>query len=297
MKLKNYPTVSVIIPTLNRKKIIVETLKYLIKQDYPKCEIIIVDQSDVPNIFPKFLVGHSNIQYFHLEEKGTPNAKNFGFKKSHGEILIFLDDDVRITKKNFIHLHVRNYIDPKVGAVGGRVLMKTDPPLKNIKEVGKFKFFGLKEITNFNANFRTTIDHVYGCNQSFLKKAFLKAGGFKKIFGGNAHLEEADLSFRIRKNGFKIMFDPMASLEHLHYPSGGCRVKNIYELRYWLVHNYTIFYLRNFNHWLFPLYLVKQIVWTIFSGLKRRDYKMFKTMSRALVDGYPYYKKIEDIND
>ena len=41
--------ISVIIPTLNRERYLADTVKELLKQEYEKFEIIIVDQSDTIN--------------------------------------------------------------------------------------------------------------------------------------------------------------------------------------------------------------------------------------------------------
>lgn len=285
--------VSIIIPTLDRSEVLINTLRDLLSQNYNDFEIIVVDQSvDInPKVINLAKKHKDKIFYLHIKEKGTSNAKNVGAKHAKGGILIFLDDDLEIKEKDFIRLHLDNYADEKIGGVGGRVLMESDISVNQIKEVGKFKYFGLKEITNFNANFRSEIDHVYGCNQSFRKDVFKKVGGFSKIFIGNAHLEEADLSFRVKKSGHKIIFDPKAVVHHLYAPSGGTRIKNIYEMRYWLVHNGAVFYLRNYNHFLFPLYFLKQFVWTTLSSIKRSDFKMFQTMVVGLVNGYNYYWK------
>ncbi len=285
--------VSIIIPTLNRGKQLLNTIQDILKQHYAKFEIIIVDQTlnqdwQVKKYFRDYN-GKNEVKYIHIKEKGTPNAKNVGANAAKGDILIFLDDDIVIKRNDFIAQHVSNYENPKVGAVGGRVLMNSDRDINEIKEVGKFKYFGLVEITNFNANFRTEIDHVYGCNQSYRREAFVKAGGFKKIFKGNAHYEEADLSMRVKKAGYIIIFDPLAELFHLH-SVGGCRVKNEYELRYWLIHNATLFYLRNYPHYFFIVYFFKQFFWALFSGIKRLDYHMFAIMIEALYQGKKYYE-------
>jgi len=284
--------VSVIIPSLERQPILFNSLRDIVSLNYPNFEVIVVDQSE--KMIPGFedFIKKNKIKYITPKEVGTSRAKNTGASAAKGEIIIFLDDDVRIKDKNFISNHVKNYDDSGVGGIGGRVLMDSDKPLSQIKEVGKFKYFGLKEITNFNADFRAEIDHVYGCNQSYRKSVFDKVGGFQLVYGGNAHLEEADLSLRVKEAGYKIYFDPKAVLEHLHVPFGGCRAKDEYELRYWLIHNATIFYLRHYNHALFLLYFLRQYAWAILAFLKRWDTKMFKTMTGAIFDGVKYYEKI-----
>lgn len=282
--------VSVIVPTLDRAEVLLDTLSDLVRQTYPDFEIIVVDQSRrTSSKLRQFLKRHVNIRYIQDTHQGTPAAKNRGAKLAKGEILMFVDDDVRIDMPQFIHCHVLNYQDAEIGAVGGRVLMDGDPPLASIRQIGRFVNLGLKEITNFNADFRTEIDHVYGCNQSYRKIVFDQVGGFSKIFKGNAHLEESDLSFRVRRVGFKIVFDPKAVLRHLRYGSGGTRVQDERQFRYWLVRNGAIFYLRHYPKIFFPIYAVQKILWAVSSALKRRDLGMFGAKLRALWDGVADY--------
>lgn len=284
------PKVSVIVPTLDRPEVLLDTLTDLTKQAYRKYEIIVVDQSETTSpLVRRFVNDHPKIRYIHDDHQGTPLAKNIGAQLATGELLIIVDDDVRIDTPEFLQRHVANYDDPEVGAVAGRVLMEGDPPLASIHRVGQFVNLGLKEITNFNADFRTEVDHVYGCNQSYRKIVFDQAGGFSKIFKGNAHLEESDLSFRVRRVGFKIVFDPKAVLRHLRYGSGGTRVHDERQFRYWLIRNGAIFYLRHYPKLFFPLYVIQKLLWAMSSSIKRRDPRMFGTKLRALWDGIADY--------
>ncbi len=289
------PFVSVVIPTLGREKILLNTLRDLLNQDYPNFEIIVVDQSDEINkqVLDFIHQNKEKIKFFHLEEKGTPGAKNKGVEKAKGNIILFCDDDLKIENKNLIAEHTKRYQDEKVGGVGGRVLMKNDVPVEQIKQVGKIKFFGLKIINNFNADFKAEIDHAFGCNESFLKEAFEKTGGFCPLFGGTAYLEEPDLCLRIKKLGYKIVFEPSAEVFHLQASSGGCRAKDDYQFRFWYLHNYTLLCLRHFNKLFFPIFLLRHFIWILGAGLKRRDLKMFKVMLSGLTEGYKTYRGSE----
>jgi len=295
MKKNNTKFVSVIIPTLNREQILINSIKDVLKQDYRNFEIIVVDQSDTESKEVQFVINKNRkiIKYIHLTKKSLTNARNVGVKNSKGEIVLFLDDDIKIKSNKFIYYHALNYDDPKIGGIAGRILGNDVIIDDKIKEVGKFKYLGLKVISNFSAKFRTYVDTVQGCNHSFSKKAYYEAGGYCNLYKGSAHMEETDFSFRVKNKGYDLVFDPRAELIHLMYPVGGCRVENIYETRYWIVHNYTFFFLKYYNPFLFPVYFMKQFIWASLSGIKRADFKMFLKINKALVDGYKYYFDIE----
>ena len=95
--------VSVIIPTYNRKKELIQSIKTVLNQTYPgEIEIIIIDDSKesfkptIDKEFSSVLNKEKNreIIYVHNAKKqGAPLARNLGIKKAKGEYLAFLDDD------------------------------------------------------------------------------------------------------------------------------------------------------------------------------------------------------------
>jgi len=282
-------SVSVVIPTLDRCREVLNTLKDLLAQDYSDFDILVLDQTDKPSPeLTGFIKNKPQIHYFHLDKKSSPHARNIGAQKAKGEILLFLDDDVSIQNKSFIWHHLDNFNNPEIGLVGGRVVYGDENP--NHREVGKLKFWALKEITHFDSTKKMPIDHAPGGNMSVRKKVFLAVGGFSEIKKGNAHMEETDFCLRVKRAGHKAIFEPQAVLKHLQVPRGGNRARDIYEFRYWLVHNFVVFYLKNYPKILFPLCFIKEFVWALGSGLKRKYLEMFKIMYKAIINGVNYYK-------
>lgn len=285
-------SVSVIIPTLDREEVLLNTLKDLLKQKYPNFEIVVIDQTDNPKKeISKFIENNIKlIRYLHLDKKGSSYARDFGVKNTKAEIVLFLDDDVKITQTDFIDQHLKNYQDKNIRLVGGRVVDRLNNLQDKGNEVGKFKYWGLKEITNFDSKVKMEIEHAPGGNFSCYRNDYLKVGGFGKFYQGNAHMEETDFCFRLKKLGGKFIFEPDALTYHIHYSSGGNRRNDIYKFRYWILHNSTIFYLRNFPKSMFCLFYLNKLYWAILSSLKRKDIKMFKVMTRAIKDGIKYYR-------
>ena len=290
----NKQKVSVIIPTLNRAQVLLDVLGDILKQKYPNFEVIVVDQTsktqkDVLQFIDK---NRAKIKYFHLLKKGSSYARNVGAKKAQGEIIIFLDDDIRINNPNFISYHISNFSDPHIAVVGGRVVEDFKMKDPHRKEVGKIKFFGLVDLPYFDATQRLEIDRAPGGNMSFRKEIFLKVGGYKEIYLGTAHLEETDFCLRVKRAGYKIMFDPRPVIKHLLYKTGGGRAKNLYEFRYWQIRNHIVFCLVNFAEIVSVLCAFQEGYWAVLSSLKRRDMKMFKSMFGAIIDGDKYYRSI-----
>jgi GT2 family glycosyltransferase len=264
---------SIIIPTYNRGKLLCNTLTNLIGQLPPDGEIVVVDQSDeVCSELMEIAKNHSTqIHYYKIFVKGLPHARNYGLRQALGEIVIFCDDDV-IPDHNFIENHIQNYQEKEVGGVGGRIILSENqsPCNSNLnKVIGKVRWWDAYLIDNFDATERVYIDHVQGCNMSFRKEALIKAGGFDECFGGSAHLEETDLCLRIRKAGYKIVFDPKAELIHLKDTKGGCRAENYKQWFYWYGYNNMLFFLKNFSRSLLPVFIVSSFIRLLLSASKR----------------------------
>lgn len=89
------PTVSVIIPTHSRPKILKAAIKSVLDQTYSDLEIIVVDdglKERAQSVVEKF--SDSRMRYIqHEVEKGGGAARNTGIKNSTGKFIAFLDDD------------------------------------------------------------------------------------------------------------------------------------------------------------------------------------------------------------
>lgn len=286
-------TVSIVIPTFNRKKELLDTLKDLSMQEYPGFEVIVVDGGN-ETINKGEISGGLHVKTFHHKGKGSHDARNFGISKAGGELIIFIDDDVKIEDKNFIKNHVKNYEDSVTGGVAGReVQPKNTYKPEEVRKIGKINFITGRVIGDFNGLFRTEVDHAVGCNMSFRKSILNEVGGFDSIYDGTAYFEETDLCLKVKKKGYKIVFDPTASLTHLRVKRGGNREKDFYRWRYWYFHNYAILFCRHFNPIFRPLFFTSQSLWIIGSSLKRLDIKNLRICFSGLAKGYKAWKKTD----
>ena len=270
--------VSLIIPTYNRFELPCKTISHVLDQGYPDYEVLVVDQSDRTAPCMKELLSHdSRIKYFKIEEKGLPNARNYGVSKARGEIILFCDDDVMLSR-GFVSHHARNYEDESVAGVAGRVL--SQGPSSSVKRyednprrIAKIRWFDLYQYDNFDSNVRTPADHAQGCNMSFRREIILRLGGFDKRFGGTAHLEETDFCIRLRNAGYGMAFDPEAELIHLKDTSGGCRASDWQNWFYWYGHNYALLYSKNTK--IFFVRMTLKALHIFISAVKKRDISLF----------------------
>ena len=87
--------ISVIIPTYNRAKSIIQSINSVLKQTYHNLEVLIID--DCSNDMTASLISNikdNRIKYIKLKEnKGASFARNLGIKMSTGKYITFQDSD------------------------------------------------------------------------------------------------------------------------------------------------------------------------------------------------------------
>ena len=94
--------ISIIIPTYNSEKYIIDCLNSIFSSTYTNYEIIIVDDGSTDNTvnLVKNIKNH-NIKIFSCNNKGPGFARNIGIKHSKGKYIFFVDSDDTINSKTF----------------------------------------------------------------------------------------------------------------------------------------------------------------------------------------------------
>lgn len=95
----NNPLLSIIIPTFNRAHLISETLDSILKQSFQNWECIIIDDGsidDTEKLIATYSKKDARFIYFSRPKnlkKGANSCRNFGFLKSNGDFIKWLDSD------------------------------------------------------------------------------------------------------------------------------------------------------------------------------------------------------------
>ncbi len=253
------PSISVIIPTYNREAVLRETLADVLEQDYPDFEVLVVDQTSThepeTDAYLQSLAESKRIQWLRLDWASLPGARNYAVRRSHGAIILFLDDDVQLPP-GFLHAHARNYLDqPEIGAIAGRVfdrmkladsgggLTIEDLPPEAMDPGIAWYYIDLVHTVK-----PQQVLSVRGCNMSFRREIFDKYGlHFDERFRGSAVREESDFCLRLRQTGYKIWYEPEAHLIHLGEETGGCHDISTRSISYQITfyHNHFLLGLKN----------------------------------------------------
>lgn len=277
---------SVIVPTFGREEVLCNTLECLIRQDYPRYEILVVDQTPLHSpATTEFLSGarkEGKISLIQMKAPCSPGARNVGVRAASGEIVVLVDDDV-LVESDWLSTHIRAFSDPEIGAVTGRVIYK---PNLDLGIDGQPTGIYLRDGRGTGGFGRTTpayTDSVRGGNLSVRRDIFIQVGGYDEEFTGNGFREESDFALRVRAAGYLIYFEPGAQIVHLKAPTGGQRLSSPGPARQslYFVRNDTRFFLKNFPHRDLP-YFVRRYFPSIFLPSVR-----FAIQSGRLADAFP----------
>ncbi|MEM1368127.1 MAG: hormogonium polysaccharide biosynthesis glycosyltransferase HpsN [Cyanobacteria bacterium P01_H01_bin.15] len=264
----NLPSISVIIPTYQREGPLQDSIEDVLAQNYDadKFEVLVIDQTQThtPKIqaYLEAVTAAGKIHWHRLPWASLPGARNFGVRQATGDIVLFLDDDVRL-EPNYLRTHAHNYADPEIGAVAGRVFdaMKLADAVRQKKAQAdqpyEIDFLPPEAMDPGIAWYHIDLVHTTqpqqvisarGCNMSYRRDIFTKHGvWFDERFRGNAVREESDFCLRLRRTGYKVWYDPAAHLIHLGEQTGGCHDVGTRSLKYQVTfyHNHFLMALKN----------------------------------------------------
>ena len=217
--------VAIIIVNWNKKELIDDCLNSLAKfTDYKNYEVIVSDNGSTDGAAELI---KKKYKWVDLLE----NGKNLGFalannvafdysiKKYDPDYFLLLNNDTRIIKKDWLKKLVETAeSDSKIGLVNG-VLIFPDGRLQFFVIKGKTYYLDENETIKINKDDEKELNKIQevkianaGC--LLIKKEVIdKIGIFDKFVP--YYGEEIDYCERVRKNGFKIMYDPRVVIIHI----------------------------------------------------------------------------------
>jgi GT2 family glycosyltransferase len=225
------PTISCIIPTLERGEVLCDMLRMLFAQTHPAHEIIVVDQTLVHSTAAyrtlSEWVADGRILWLRQREPNASSARNLGARAATGDVVLFLDDDIRI-RADFLATYVQVLQRTGAAGVSGPVL----DAQKNMVETLNPKAFTseLGWLLHFRKNYARACETSFmmSGNVAIRRELFLALGGMDENYERGAHREESDFAVRFRQAGYRFRYDPRSAIYHLGpamVPGGGARAR------------------------------------------------------------------------
>lgn len=207
--------ISVIINTYNRPLQCIEAIQSILKNEYNKFEIIIVEQcgnKQIPNFIKSAKISNK-VKYFNLQVSHVSKAKNYGINQARGRIIVFTDDDCLVDKNWLKEINLAFKKNGEIVGILGQITPYT--PKKNLGKVCPIYFKSKKPqvFSDFTEHWKIG----FGCNMAFKKNAFNEAGMFKTWLGSGSiasNAEDAEFMLRLLLINKKLLYTPRIKVFH-----------------------------------------------------------------------------------
>ena len=206
-------TVSVVIPTWNKRGSLSRTLDSLERICLPgaEFEVIVVDDASTDDTWEwlgNYRPGFPMLRLRNDRNDGPATTRNRGSLRAQGEVLLFLDDDM-VCQPNLIEAHMVHHESGRDVAVVGRAIYH--PQLKRSALTRYFDALHLRQVSPFCPTSRLASN-----NLSLPRTLFERAGMFDETFP-SVGFEDVDLAVRLaRISGCSIRYEPRAWAYHYH---------------------------------------------------------------------------------
>ncbi|MBU1182523.1 MAG: glycosyltransferase [Proteobacteria bacterium] len=220
------PNVLIIIANWNGKEYLSDCLRSVFNQSYRNFKIILVDNGSTDDSIEFVKKNYPDVEIIPLD-------KNYGFAKANNiametalkdktiEYIALLNNDTKVEKKYLSELVKIISSDNKIGICASKMLRMDNPGI--LDSTGHIFVDGLGMIGDRGGNETDTgqyddkPDVVGACAGACLyrKKMLEETGLFDESFG--SYYEDAELSWRAYKAGWKAKYVPTSVVYHKRY--------------------------------------------------------------------------------
>jgi cellulose synthase/poly-beta-1,6-N-acetylglucosamine synthase-like glycosyltransferase len=200
------PVVSVLIPAYNEEEVIVYTINSVLESDYPKLEVIVVDDGSTDgtgDMLDSEFGRNPAVRIIHQPNRGKPSALSHALAEASSGIIVTIDADTAV-EANAVSKLVRHFANPRVGAVAGNV--KVGNRVSWLTRWQALEYVTSQNLEKRAFDLLNCIPVVPGALSAWRAEAINEAGGFT----ADTVAEDTDLTITIRRAGWKIYYEEEA---------------------------------------------------------------------------------------
>jgi len=217
--------VSVVIPVFNQLSFTDACLVSLqAVQEQPRFEVIIVDDCSTDRT-AELVPQIPGIIYLRNEtNSGFIVSCNLGAKKARGKYLVFLNNDT-VVKAGWLSALLDTFAEePQAGIVGSK-LVYPDGRLQEAggiiwQDASGWNYGKFDDPQKPEYNYLREVDYCSAAALMIPKALFLSVGGFDSRYEP-AYYEDTDLAFKVRRAGYKVLYQPLSEVIHCEGATSG----------------------------------------------------------------------------
>jgi GT2 family glycosyltransferase len=274
----NQPRVSVIIVYYKRRETIEETLRSVLRQDYPNLEIILVDNHSEDDLRQVAALSRPQVRLIELERnRGACGGRNAGIAAASGEILVFLEDDVTFMSPADVSRIVEIFgKHPQIHVLAFQIC---DP------DSGEMRLREWCHPRHWKQACQTEFETLwFGEGASAFRRTVLEEcrGYYEPLFYG---AEGDDLVLRLLDRGFRILYTPRVRVGHRASQRG----RSLSRQLYYFTRNYIWTAYKDYPALSALRYLIPKLLMMGYFAARTAAYRPFV---RGVWDGMAGLKRI-----
>lgn len=202
------PPVSIVLPAFNESEVIELALQSLLRLDYPRYEVIVVDDGSTDDTARRASAFEGEfdsvrVRVYTKLNGGKASALNLGLRMADYPFVVTMDGD-SILAPNTLHDSMHHFLSPDVGAVAGNVKVGNRRNLLTRLQALEY-IEGLNIPRRAQATIRA-VNIVPGPVGIFRRDVLLQVGGYDS----DTFAEDTDLTLKLLAHGWRVMYEERA---------------------------------------------------------------------------------------
>lgn len=209
------PLISAVIVTYNSRDDIVACLDALLASDWPRLEIIVVDNASADGTANIVARSYRTVRLVHGQSNlGFGGGNNLGFAQSRGDIVVAVNPDVQLLPAALRAFVYAFGADSSLGVAGAKLLYPDGRTIQHAGGVVDYplattRHRGYGETDSGQCDQTCPVDFVTGAALALRRQALTALGGFDAAFRP-VYYEDVDLCYRARAAGWGVVYHPAA---------------------------------------------------------------------------------------